>query len=308
MKIGILGMGGVGGYFGGRLAAYYANDKDIQIIFFSTPATIDVIKEQGLKLITPEGEQTVYPHLATTDANEAGVLDVLICCTKSYDLAAAIAPLAACIGPDTLILPLLNGVDASEIIRSVYPEANVLEGCVYVNAQKTGPGVIKKTAAIEQLYFGSTSIPVAKLAPLQDIFKKANLDSYLSENIATDTWTKYVFTAGMATSTSYFDETLGKVMETPAHRQTLEALVSEAYQVSQAAGITLPAGMVALTIKKLEVIPYEGTSSMHRDYMKGGKTEYRSLTKYIADMGDTHGIDTPTFDRVLPELTRRAGS
>lgn len=308
MKIGILGIGGVGGYFGGKLAAHYKDDMDVQVIFFSRPATVKAIKEQGLKLITPEGDYTVHPHLATTDAGEAGILDVLICCTKSYDLAEAITPLATCIGPDTLILPLLNGVDAGDIIRGVFPQANVLEGCVYLNAMKTGPGIIKKVAAIEQLYFGSKSIPADRLIPLQAIFKKAGLDSYLSANITTDTWTKYVFTAGMATSTSYFDQSLGKVMETPMHRETLEALVAEAYKVSQAAGIPLPEDMVALTMKKLEVIPYEGTSSMHRDYMKGGKTEYRSLTKYIADMGDRLDIDTPTFDQVLPELARRAGS
>lgn len=299
MNIGILGIGGVGGYFGGRLAAHYHNSDDVRIIFIARPQTAEVLRRDGLRLRTPEGEHTIHPFKVAGNAAETGLLDVLICATKSYDLEAALKPLAGSITPNTLILPLLNGVNAGDTIRGIYPYAAVLDGCVYVNARRLAPGVIDKTGAIEKLYFGSAHLPEKKLEDLQQILLAASIDSHLSANIETDIWTKFVFTAGMATATSFFDEPIGAVLRNPEHRATLEALVREAYAVAMAKGIRLPADIVALTVQKMEGLPPEGTSSMHRDFQQGGKTEFRSLTKYVADLGDALNTDTPVFDSVI---------
>ena len=109
----------------------------------------------------------------------------------------------------------------------------------------------------------------------------------------------------MATATSYFDEPIGKVLSNEEHRKVLESLVSEAYSVSVAKGIGLPEDIVTQTIQKMEALPPEGTSSMHRDFQKGGKTEYRSLTKYIADLGDVVNVDTPSFDEIVAHFAMR---
>lgn len=305
MNIGILGIGGVGGYFGGKLAAHYQHSEAVKVIFIARPETANVIRTQGLKLITPEGERRIYPHRVISGDMEMAPLDVLLCATKSYDLEEALKPLASCITANTLILPLLNGVNAGDTIRSLYPAAQVADGCVYVNAKRISPGVVEKTGAIEKLYLGSNTLPQEGLEALEQIFLAAGIDSHLSANIETDIWTKAIFTAGMATATSYFDESIGKVLHNPEHRAVLEALVREAYAVAVAKSIQLPEDTVALTIQKMEALPTDGTSSMHRDFMKGGKTEYRSLTKHIADLADLFDIDTPSFDRIIPALAAR---
>src|ERR1700750_3442994 len=111
-RIGILGMGGVGAYFGGFLAEYYSGSEEVEIVFIARPSTAAVIREHGLKLITPDFEKIIRPHGVASTAAEAGTLDVLICAVKSYDLAESLLPLQSCITAETLILPLLNGVDA----------------------------------------------------------------------------------------------------------------------------------------------------------------------------------------------------
>jgi len=274
MNIGILGIGGVGGYFGGLLADRYQQSPDVHIIFIARPSTAAVLRKDGLRLITPEWEKVIHPFKVATNADETGPLDVLICSTKAYDLEEALRPLACCITADTLLLPLLNGVDAQDKISSIYPDAKVLSGCVYVNARRSAPGVIQKTGTVEKLYFGNPDLPQDRLEDLQQIFRDADIDSSLSVSIETDTWTKFVFTAGMATSTSYFDESIGEVMQNADHWATLSSLVREAHAVAIALGIQLPVGIVETTMEKMGQLPFDGTSSMHRDFRQGGKTEH----------------------------------
>src|SRR5688500_4609499 len=136
MTIAILGIGGVGGYFGGLLAERYHGADDVRIIFITKPATGEIIRRDGLTIITDDGERTVRPFAVVSNAKELGPLDVLIVATKSYDLEEALTPLASSLSERTLILPLLNGVDAGDRIRAWHPDAIVLDGCVYVNAQR----------------------------------------------------------------------------------------------------------------------------------------------------------------------------
>lgn len=307
MTIAILGIGGVGGYFGGLLAERYHGADDVRVIFITKPATGEIIRRDGLRIITDDGERTVHPAAVVSDTEELAPLDVLICATKSYDLVAALAPLASSLSERTLILPLLNGVDAGDRIRALHPDAITLDGCVNVNAQRTAPGVIRKSGAIEKLFFGSPDAPAERLAALHRIFLDAGIDAHLSDDIASDIWTKFLLNAGMASATSHFDETIGALLADPAHRAVLTSLVGEAHRIAVAKGIVLPDDIVARTIEKMEALPYDGTSSMHRDYRSGGPTEYRSLSKYVADAGDALGIDTPTFDAIIPDLARRAG-
>lgn len=306
MKIGILGIGGVGGYFGGKLAQHYRQSNKVDIIFIARPQTAAAIKEEGLKIISPDGQQTIRPKLVATSTDEIGELDVLICATKSYDLEAAIVPLRSCITSRTLILPLLNGVDAKDIIHNVYPDAEVLDGCVYVNAKKQSSAVIQKNGLVEKLFFGSQNLPISRLEELQQVLREAGVDSVLSPNIESDVWTKFVFTAGMATSTSYFDETIGAVLQHPEHRATLLALIREAHAVATANGIDLPGDIEARAVQTMELLPFDATSSMHRDFQQGGRTEYRSLTRCVADLGDSLGVETPTFDVIVSEFDRRS--
>src|SRR6185295_12150670 len=132
IRIGILGIGAVGGYFGGLLADKYEDSNEVEVIFIARPSSEKVIKEKGLQLATSAGEKTVHPTLVTSEAYNIPLLDLLICAVKSYDLEDSLKPLGDCITAETTILPLLNGVDASERIKAICPNSQVLEGCCYL--------------------------------------------------------------------------------------------------------------------------------------------------------------------------------
>lgn len=123
-KIAIAGIGGVGGYFGGWLAKHYEN-SDVEIYFIARGENETAIRDHGLQLETTSGNFTAHPKKVSADPNEIGPVDLLLCCTKTYDLEESIARLRPCITRDTVILPLQNGVDSRERIHKIFPEQEV---------------------------------------------------------------------------------------------------------------------------------------------------------------------------------------
>lgn len=306
IRIGILGTGAVGGYFGGLLAGHYFNSGKADIIFITRPATEKMIREKGLKIITPQGEKIVFPTLASSDPKKIGHVDLLICCVKSYDLEESLRPLAACIGAETIILPLLNGVDARHRIELLFPGATVWEGCVYIVSRLIEPGVVKETGNIHSLYFGSSNAGSAQLKQIENIFREAGIDAFLSDNIQQTTWEKFLFISAIASLTSYLDLPIGAILNNSSHKKMLLQLLTELKNVAAAKGIQFSDDITGRTILKMEKLPYDTTSSMHSDFQKGGKTEYHSLTEYVVKLGRELNVPTPLYDNVLEELKNKA--
>lgn len=300
-KIAILGIGAVGGYFGGLLAEKYLNSNDVEIIFIARERTIKTIKEKGLKIITHDSEKIIFPNLVTNDPNEIGQVDYLICCVKSYDLAESLIPLKNCIHPQTVILPLLNGVDAKDIIKSVVPNANVWDGCVYIISRLVEPSVIQEGGKIHSLYFGSEKKD-EKLIHFNTILLKAGIDSRLSENITLTVWEKFIFISVVASLTSYLNMPIGPILENEKHKKLAIKLLTEIKAVAEAKKVSLPTEVIEKTLAMMRRMPYETTSSMHSDFIKGGKTEYRSLTEYVVKWGKDLNIETPEYERILEKL------
>lgn len=304
-RIGILGLGGVGGYFGGYLADKYFQSDKIEIIFITRPATKKIIMERGLKLITPQTEKIIFPDLVTSDPDTIGNLDYLICSIKSYDLEESLIPLKNCITENTIILPLLNGVDSKERINKIYPLTETLEGCVYIVSRQIETGVIKETGNIHTLYFGSNTVKLDKLKELEKIFLDANIECFLSSNIEQTIWEKYLFISSIASLTSYLNLTIGQILSNEIHRQTLIELINELKLIADAKRIQFSESIIEKTIAKMEKLPFETTSSMHSDFQKGSRTEFRSLTEYVAILGDKLNISTPLFDKIVSEFKGR---
>lgn len=300
-KIAVLGIGAVGGYFGGLLAEHYLNSEEAEIIFIARERTIKIIKEKGLKIITPDSEKIIYPSLVTNDPTEIGQIDYLICCVKSYDLAESLRPLKNCIYPQTIILPLLNGVDAKDIIKSVFPNSNVWDGCVYIISRLLEPGVIQEGGKIHALYFGSEKKD-EKLIHFNKLLLNAGIDSRLSENITLTVWEKFIFISVVASLTSYLNMPIGPILENEKHKKLAVKLLTEIKAVAEAKKVTLQNDVIEKTLAMMERMPYETTSSMHSDFIKGGKTEYRSLTEYVVKWGKDLNIETPEYERILEKL------
>lgn len=303
IRIGILGIGAVGGYFGGQLAEAYHNSDKAEIIFITLPKAEEIIREKGLKLITPQGERIIHPDVVVSNTDNIGTLDYLILAIKSYDLENSLLNCKKCISENTIILPLLNGVDAKERILKLFPVNIVLEGCVYIVARLIEPGVVKETGNIHTLYFGSATASKGILLQLEELFAGAGIDVHLEPDIQQSTWEKFIFISSLASLSSHYDCTVGELLE--QHRDELITTLEEIKAVADAAGINIPGNIIETTIAKFERLPYETISSMHSDFRREGKTEYRSLTEYVTVMGDRLNVHTPVYDTILADLEQR---
>ena len=220
-RIGILGLGGVGGYFGGLLAKAYYKSDEVEVIFIARGETQKAIADSGLKIVTDESEMNVFPKLVSNDPDEIGVLDYLICATKTYDIEESLLSLQKCISPKTVILPLYNGVDAPERIQKIFPENDILRGCVYIVSMIISPGTIRKMGFYEKLFFGTKTTSVDKLQDLQNILQKAKIESYLVENIEETVWEKFIFISALASATSYLNQNIGEILKKKKPRVAL---------------------------------------------------------------------------------------
>jgi 2-dehydropantoate 2-reductase len=300
-RIAILGIGAVGGYFGGLLAEKYFESDTVEIIFIARERTVIAIKKNGLKISTPHSQKIVFPDLISNIPSEIGKIDLLICAVKSYDLVESLIPLKECIQPETFILPLLNGVDATEIIHSVLPNTTVWNGCVYLIARLIEPGVIVETGNIHSLHFGSESVK-EQLDQYESIFINAGIDSHLSDNIQQTIWEKFIFISVVASLTSFLNKPIGAILENETHRKLIDSLLAEIKTVAVALNIQLPIDIIERTINIMKRMPYETTSSMHSDFLNNKKTEYRSLTEFVVKKGKEMNIKTPEYSKILQAL------
>ena len=302
-RIGILGLGGVGGYFGGLLAKAYAESDQIEIIFIARGETQKVISESGLKIISDDKEIIVFPKVVSNDPVIIGKLDYLICATKTYDIEESLLSLQKCITKNTIFLPLYNGVDAPERISTIYPDNEVLEGCVYIVSMIDSPGVIRKIGAYERLFFGSSSASLYKLKAIQTIFKNALIESYLVQEIEETVWEKFVFISALASATSYLNQNVGEILNDESSRKLYFGLLNEITLIAAVKGLMLPNDIIMQTILKLEKTPHSATSSMHRDVLAGRKFELASLTEFVVEQGQKYEVDTPNYQLVLDKLS-----
>jgi 2-dehydropantoate 2-reductase len=305
IRIGVLGLGGVGGYFGGLLAEKYHGSDSVEVIFIVRKGSERLIGEHGLKLIIDAGERIIHPHKVVADTDTIGVLDYLFCCTKGYDLEEALKPLNKCITRQTVLLPLLNGVDARERIQNIFPQAQTWNGCVYIVARRLEPGVIKQTGNIHMLYFGSDQATPERLQQLEQLMLGAGIDARLSANIELTAWEKYFFISPFATLTTFLDLHISEVLNSPKHFSVLVQLMQELKLLSIAKQIPFPDNIIDLTLEKMKKIPHGSLSSMHSDFLKGGKTELSSLTEYVVHQGRRYSVPTPTYTRILNGILAR---
>jgi len=302
IRIGILGLGGVGGYFGGLLAKAYFKSDEVEIVFIARGETQKAIAETGLKIITDNTETIVHPKLVSNNPDEIGVLDYLICATKTYDIKESLLSIKKCIVPKTVILPLYNGVDAPERIQKIFPGNDILQGCVYIISMIFSPGTIRKIGFYEKLFFGSKTVSKNKLGQLQSIFEKAKIESYLVDNIEETVWEKFIFISALASSTSYLNQNIGEILNNKKSKAVYVELLNEIEAVAKAKGLQLSNDIVDQTILKLEKSPKEATSSMHRDLTAGNKTEVISLTQFVVNEGLKHGVKTPLYEKIANAL------
>jgi 2-dehydropantoate 2-reductase len=298
-RIGILGIGAVGGYFGGLLAEKY-HDTDTEVIFIASKRSATTIRTHGLRLKLLSGERTVRPHLVVSAGESVPQLDYLICAVKSYDLEESIRSLNGGTTAGTTILPLLNGVDASARIRKLLPHANVIDGCVYLMCRLTEPGVVEQLGKIDEIYYGASNGGNKDLSGFNELLKAAGIKAHLTDSILETCWEKFIFITGLANLTCYYNKPIGEILRD--HNTVLDNLLAEVNMIAIANGIKLKPDILQTTKARMQKLPFTGTSSMHSDLKAGKKFEYRSLTEYLMRLGETFSLETPVLNEMYRML------
>jgi len=300
IRIAISGIGGVGGYYGGKLAHYYQQRTVAEVFFIARNENLLAIKQKGLRVETPTESFTAFPALVTDLPQDIGVVDYLFLCTKSYDLETNIAQLQPLIGKDTILIPLLNGGNITEQIKSILPYNEIWQGCVYIGSRLTEPGLITKFTEKDQLYFGSCGGNEQQQHQLLSLLTDADINANNPEDITQRIWEKFLRISTAATITSYYNQSIGKVIEN--HYDDFLKLGNEFISVAKAKGINFPEDSCVRTIEAQKMMPYESTTSMHTDFIIGKPTELETITGYIVRCAKDFNLQVPFYSLMYNEL------
>jgi 2-dehydropantoate 2-reductase len=298
MRIAILGAGGVGGYFGGRLAASGAD-----VHFIARGEHLAALQSRGLEIQSPAGNVHVARVNAAGDAAGVGPVDVVLFAVKLYDMQAAAAAMQPLIGPHTVVVPFQNGVDAVDTLSRAVGADHVAGGTAYVSALVAEPGVIRHVA-MGRIAFGPIEGRHADtLRELHAICQRAGIDATLSDRIFVDIWAKFVRLTVFSGMTCIARSAIGVVRESPPLRAIMETAVHESVSVARGKQIPLPHSTYDDTLAGLDALPPQTRASMLEDLERGRRLELPWLSGAVARIGDEVGVDTPTHDLFVALLT-----
>jgi 2-dehydropantoate 2-reductase len=298
MKIAIFGSGGVGGYFGGKLAASGEN-----VTFLARGAHLNALQHDGLHIDSPLGSLHL-PKVQATDRPQAiGPVDVVLFTVKLYDVDASAATLAPLIGPDTVVITLQNGVDAMDMVAKHVGDAHVAGGAAYIVAVIDQPGHIRHTAA-QQLVFGERDGRRSdRLLAFEAAGVRAGFQAKASEDVEADLWTKFVRLATWSGMTTVTRSPMGVVRDTPETFALMIAAIEEVIAVGRARGIRLPADLMDTTLAMIQNFPANSKSSMLEDIERGRRLELPWLSGAVVRIGKEVGVPTPIHQFITTILT-----
>jgi 2-dehydropantoate 2-reductase len=298
MKIVVMGSGGVGGYFGARLAAA-GND----VTFVARGAHGEAMRRGGLRLDSELGSIELNPAKVVADAREIAAADAIMFAVKMRDTESAAESLRGLAAGDATVFTFQNGVESGRRIGRVVGEDRVVEGAARIATHIAAPGVIKQIGNFASLEFGEAD---GRASPRVTAFHAActaaGIDAKISGNISRTLWAKFAFLAPMSGLTALTRGPIGPVRTTPQSRALLEAAVSEAVALGVALKTGLEPGDAARIVKQLDSVPAEMTASMCHDLLAGKPIEIDGLSGAVARLAGEAGIPAPTHGFIAAAL------
>ncbi|HTK29711.1 MAG TPA: 2-dehydropantoate 2-reductase [Vicinamibacterales bacterium] len=288
MRLAIVGAGGVGGYFGGRLAA-----AGVDVSFLARGAHLEALRTKGLRIESPLGHVHVPRVSAESDPARIGPVDVVFFAVKLYDTDAALALLPPLIGPETVVVPFQNGVDATGALSRAVGRPHTAGGTAYVAAVIAEPGVIRHTA-MDTMVFGEldrTRSP--RLERLLEACGPAGFEATLSEDIERDIWTKFVRLSVFSGMTAVTRSPVGVIRDDLDLLAMCQAAALETMTVARAHGVVLPAQVFDDMVTNLSSLPPGAKSSMLEDLERGRRLELPWLSGAVVRMGREKNVETP---------------
>jgi 2-dehydropantoate 2-reductase len=295
MNIAVIGIGGVGGYYGGKLTQLLKDNNDLKIFFIARNQHLIEIKRDGLILDTDDGQIICFPTLATDNISELPEIDFCLLCVKSYDLAKVLIQLKSKITNKTMILPLLNGVDIYERIRAVIQNGIVFPSCVYIGTHIEKPGKVIQRGGAGKIHFGKDSKNGYADPKIFELFQKSKIKYNWTENPYTEIWGKYIFIASFGMVTAYSNKTIGEVLQSEELSHYVKNIMTEIYNIALAKQILLPQTIIDDSFMRGSKFPYDAKTSFQRDYENKNKPDERDIFGgTIIRMGEQLEIKTET--------------
>jgi 2-dehydropantoate 2-reductase len=298
MKITVMGTGGVGGYFGARLA-----DAGHDVAFIARGKHLEYMKQNGLKVYSELGDTTINPIKVSENPEEFGVADIILFCVKAFDTQTAANLIKPITGNNTGVIPFLNGLGHVDILKATLGENAVIGGVANISALIEEPGVIRHFSTMQILRVGELNgTSSERVGKFRDACNDAAIEAPVPENIERELWQKIVMICTLAGANCLTRLPLGYCRSNPKTRDLMVNLTAETVAVARALNISLPDNQVDLTMKLLEALPATMKASILAALERGEKLEASALNGAIERLGKENKIDTPSHRAVYAAL------
>lgn len=297
VSIAVYGAGGVGAYFGGRLAQ---SGADVSLI--ARGEHLEALRSSGLRVESVHGDFEVDLE-ATDDPADIGPVDYVLVCVKSFDTPDVAANLDPLVGEGTTVLSLQNGVDNEEVLAEAVGDDRVLGGLCYILSTIKAPGVVEHVGGAARITFGELDGSVTdRTERFRDLCERAGVDVVLSEDVRVDMWEKFAFIIAHAGMTAAVRLPLGEIRDSEASWAMYERLMREVETVAAAEGAPLPEDAVGGWLDSMEGFDDDAYSSLHYDMTHGKRMELDALHGTVVDLAAEHALDVPACEAVYAIL------
>ena len=310
MRIAVFGVGGVGGYFGARLA-----QAGEEVIFIARGEHLEAISQQGLRLESPKGDHLVYPAACSADPVQVGRVDVVLVGVKAWQVPEAAQAIRPLVDAGTVVIPLQNGVEAPDQLASVLDlpgkQRRVLGGLCRISSYIAGPGHIRHVGIEPYIAFGALDGLLVELAArLVESFRRSGVQAEIPNDIRMAMWKKFVFIASISGVGAVARLPVGEVRQVPQTRHLLLQALEETAAVGRGCRVNLPQDTALLTLAQIDSLPPGTIPSMQRDILERRPSELDSQTGAVVRLGEQCAIPTPVhaflYAALLPaELSAR---
>ena len=301
MRIGVMGAGSIGGYFGGMLSR-----GGHQVTLVARGAHLQAIQQDGLQIIRDDEQFTLRCPAdvgATDDPIQAGPVELLLLTVKTYHNQQVVPAMLPMVGPDTVVLCLQNGIDSYQTAVQHVGQERVLPGAAYIEAGRPKPGVVTQTGQVVRIVFGELDGSDSQRgSQIRETLEGAGIPAVFTRDVQQTLWSKFLFIATMAGVTTLSRQTLAELLQRPEWRQVVLSCMGEIEKVGRATGVTLEQRIVDDTIEYMEANLEQMHASMHADIMAGRPLELEALNGAVVRAGRAAGVATPINDLIYAML------
>ena len=298
MRVAVIGAGGVGGYFGGRLAR--AGES---VVFIARGEHLRAIRRRGLRVDSVGGDFLVSPCEATDDPSTVGEVDLALVGVKAWQVPDAARSMRPLVAPGTTVLPLQNGVEAPRQLAEVLGAERIVGGLCKIISEVVGPGHIRHSGAEPYVALGELdNARSERVERIQEALERAGVQVEVPADIRVAMWEKFLLIAAISGVGAVTRAPLGPLLQTPESRRLLERAMTEIQSLAWALGVGVAEDAVASTLAFFDSLPPDGTASMQRDIMAGRRSELESQNGAVVRLARQAGVETPVHDFLYASL------